>query len=72
MVRRKVEEQPTDVGGISSLVDPQSPFIVIRLDQLNLIARDIEVAETEAAPLGGALFKQKEVREEILKTKARF
>ena len=72
MVRRKVEEQPTDVGGISSLVDPQSPFIVIRLDQLNLIARDIEVAETEVAPLGGALFKQKEVREEILKTKARF
>ena len=72
MVRRKVEEQPTDVGGISSLVDPQSPFVVIRLDQLNLIARDIEVAETKAAPLGGALFKQKEVREEILKTKARF
>ena len=72
MVRRKVEEQPTDVGGISSLVDPQSPFVVIRLDQLNLIAREIEVAETKAAPLGGALFKQKEVREEILKTKARF
>lgn len=72
MVRRKVEEQPTDVGGISSLVDPQSPFVVIRLDQLNLIAREIELAETKAAPLGGALFKQKEVREEILKTKARF
>lgn len=72
MVRRKVEEQPTDVGGVSSLVDPQSPFVVIRLDQLNLIARDIETAETKAAPLGGALFKQKEVREEILKTKARF
>lgn len=72
MVRRKVEEQPTDVGGISSLVDPQSPFVVIRLDQLNLIARDIETEETKAAPYGGALFKQKEVREEILKTKARF
>ena len=42
------------------------------LDQLNLIARDIETEETKAAPYGGALFKQKEVREEILKTKARF
>ena len=72
MVRRKVDEQPTDVGGVSSLVDPQSPFVVIRLDQLNLIARDIQTAETEVAPYGGALFKQKEVREQILKTKARF
>jgi hypothetical protein len=75
MVRRNTSLDPKDpssVSGIGSLIDETSPFIVIRLDKLNLIARDVKQAETEVAPYGGALFKQKQVREDILKTRTKF
>lgn len=70
MVRRKIVAQPSDVGGVGSLIDQTSPFVVIKLDSLNAIAKEVADIEGEIGP-GAFVVKGKRV-EEFLKTRTRF
>ncbi len=70
MVRRKIVAQPSDVGGVGSLIDQTSPFVVIKLDSLNTIAKEVVDIEKDIGP-GAFVVKGKRV-EEFLKTRTRF
>lgn len=70
MVRRKIVAQPSDVGGVGSLIDQTSPFVVIKLDSLNAIAKEVADIEEDIGP-GAFVVKGKRI-EEFLKTRTRF
>jgi len=70
MVRRKVVPQPSDVGGVGSLIDQTSPFVVIKLDSLNAIAKEVSDIEEDVGP-GAFVVKGKRI-DEFLKTRTRF
>ena len=72
MVRRKVVPQPSDVGGVGSLIDQTSPFVVIKLDSLNAIAKEVADIEDDIGPMGSGLFIKGKAVEEFLKTRTRF
>ena len=70
MVRRKIVAQPSDVGSVGSLLDQTSPFVVIKLDSLNAIAKEVADIEEDIGP-GAFVVKGKRI-EEFLKTRTRF
>lgn len=72
MVRRKTIAQPSDVGGVGSLIDQTSPFVVIKLDSLNAIAKEVADIEEDIGPMGSGLFIKGKAVEEFLKTRTRF
>ena len=70
MVRRKIVAQPSDVGGVGSLIDQTSPFVIIKLDSLNAIAKEVADIEESVGP-GAFAVKGKRI-DEFLKTRTRF
>lgn len=72
MVRRKSIAQPSDVGGVSSLIDQTSPFVIIKLDALNAIAKQVVDIEDDIGPMGSGLLVKGQATEEFLKTRTKF
>jgi hypothetical protein len=70
MVRRKMIAQPSDVGGVGSLIDQTSPFVIIKLDSLNTIAKEVADIEEDIGP-GAFAVKGKRI-DEFLKTRTKF